>query len=73
MSRTIEQDRSDFPYATEFITNARGQVSKVVLPVKNYRVLLETLEDSGLYRAMRKVTKERPMSREIALALLNQE
>ena len=67
------QDRPDFPYATEFITNARGQVSKVVLPLKNYRVLLQTLEDSGLHRAMRKVAKEKSMPREIALALLDKE
>lgn len=73
MSKLIEQSRSDFPYATEFITNARGQVSKVVLPLKNYRTLLQTLEDSGLLRAMRKVTKEVPIPRDVALEFLNRE
>ena len=60
----------EFPFATELVTNRRGQIAKVVLSLHNYRALLDAVEDAGLYRAMKRVAKEKPLSREAALALL---
>ena len=70
MNRTEEPDRLEFLFATELVTNRRGQVAKVVLSLQNYRALLDAVEDAGLFRAMKRVAKEKPLSREAALALL---
>ena len=35
------------------------------------RALLDAVEDAGLYRAMKRVAKEKPLSREAALASLD--
>ena len=71
MNRTAESDHLEFPFATELVTNRRGQIAKVVLSLQGYRALLEAVEDAGLYRAMKRVAKEKPLSREAALALLD--
>ena len=63
----------EFPFATELVTNRRGQIAKVVLSLQNYRALLDAVEDAGLYRAMKRVAKEKPLSQEAALALLDAE
>jgi RelB Antitoxin alpha helical domain len=70
MSKTPEVDVSEFPFAAELVTNRRGQVAKVMLKLRDYRALLEAVEDAGLYRAMKRVAGERPLSREAALAAL---
>ena len=67
----VESDRLEFPFATELVTNRRGQIAKVVLSLQGYRALLEAVEDAGLSRAMKRVAKEKPLSREAALALLD--
>ena len=71
MSKTVEREMLEFPFATELVTNRRGEVAKVVLSVRNYRALLEALEDTGLHRAMKRVKREKPLSRDAALAALN--
>ena len=73
MNRRAESDRLEFPFATELVTNRRGQIAKVVLSLQTYRALLEAVEDAGLCRAMKRVAKEKPLSREAALALLDAE
>ena len=70
MNRMASSDRLEFPFATELVTNRRGQIAKVVLSLPKYRALIEAVEDAGLYRAMKRVAKEKPLSREAALALL---
>ena len=70
MNRVVESHRLEFPFATELVTNRRGQVAKVVLSLQNYRALLEAVEDAGLLRAMKRVAREKPLSRETALAFL---
>jgi hypothetical protein len=67
----VESDRLEFPFATELVTNRRGQIAKVVLSLQGYRALLEAVEDAGLSRAMKRVAKKKPLSREAALALLD--
>jgi len=62
MTKTTELERMEFPFATEFVTNRRGQISKVVLDFRHYRALIEAVEDAGLYRAMKQVAKEKPLS-----------
>lgn len=48
----------DYPFAEELITDAEGHIRKVVLNVDDYWKLLESLEDEGLYRAMKEVQGE---------------
>ncbi|MCX6930310.1 MAG: hypothetical protein NT154_44945 [Verrucomicrobia bacterium] len=71
MNRMVESGRLEFPFATGLVTNRRGQIAKVVLSLHGYRALLEAVEDAGLSRAMKRVAKEKPLSREAALALLD--
>lgn len=61
-----------YPFAQELITDAQGQVHKVILDVADYLKLLEALEDEGLYRAMQEVRDETPLSLDDALQALNQ-
>ena len=70
MSKAAELESLQFPFATELVTNRRGQIAKVVLSLQDYRALLGAVEDAGLYRAMKRVAKEKPLGREAALALL---
>ena len=57
---------SDYPFAQEFITDAEGQIRKVVIDIADYRKLIEAIEDEGLYRAMAEVRDEAPLSLEEA-------
>ena len=61
---------SEYPFAKELITNARGQVHKVVLDFRSYRRLIAEVEDAGLYRAMKRAAREKPLTREQALEAL---
>ncbi len=70
MSKTVEMKRREFPFATQFITDRRGQISKVILNFRDYDALIEALEDAGLHRAMKEVGREKTLSRRAALALL---
>ncbi|MBD1825559.1 hypothetical protein H6F51_24125 [Cyanobacteria bacterium FACHB-DQ100] len=56
----------DYPFAQEFITDAEGQIRKVVIDIADYQKLLEVLEDEGLYRAMIEAQQEIPLSLEEA-------
>lgn len=56
----------DYPFAQEFITDAAGEIRKVVIDIADYRKLLEALEDEGLYRAMLEARQEAPLSLEEA-------
>ncbi|WP_233748030.1 hypothetical protein [Leptodesmis sichuanensis] len=63
---------SDYPFAQEFITDASGQIRKVVLDLADYQKLLTALEDEGLYRAMAEVRDETPLSLDEALKELEE-
>ncbi|MCU0550916.1 MAG: hypothetical protein MUC48_16340 [Leptolyngbya sp. Prado105] len=56
----------DYPFAQEFITDAEGQIRKVVMDIADYRKLIEAIEDEGLYRAMLEARHEQPLSLEEA-------
>jgi hypothetical protein len=56
----------DYPFAQEFITDAEGQIRKVVIDIADYQKLLEALEDKALYRAMIEAREETPLSLEEA-------
>ncbi len=70
MIKTAAPEVSDFPFATEFVTDRRGRVAKVVLPLRHYRALVEAIEDAALHRAMKQTRGEKPLSRSAGLALL---
>ncbi|MEM9121394.1 MAG: hypothetical protein AAGD09_26455 [Cyanobacteria bacterium P01_F01_bin.56] len=61
-----------YPFAQEFITDANGQIQKVVLSLGDYQTLLAALEDEGLYRLMQQVRDEPPLDRESALQALDE-
>ncbi len=71
MSNTAESESLEFPFAAELITNRRGRIAKVVLNLRDYRALIDAVEDAGLYRAMKRVAAEKPLSRQAALTLLD--
>jgi hypothetical protein len=56
----------DYPFAQEFITDADGQIRKVVIDIVEYQRLIEMLEDEGLYRAMLEAGQKMPLSLEEA-------
>lgn len=56
----------DYPFAQEFITDAEGQIRKVVIDIADYQKLLEALEDKALYCAMIEAREETPLSLEEA-------
>jgi hypothetical protein len=41
---------NDYPFAQEFITDASGQVRKVIIDIDDYQKLIDALEDEGLHR-----------------------
>ncbi len=53
-----------YPFAQEFITDANGQIQKVILNIADYQALLEALEDDGLYRLMAETRNETPLDRD---------
>lgn len=57
----------EHPFVQELVTDADGQVRKVVLRYENYQQLLEMVEEEGLYRAMQEVEQEQPLSLKEAL------
>ena len=61
-----------YPYAQEFITDAQGQIRKVILDIADYQRLLTALEDEGLQRAMQEVRHETPLSLSAALSVLDE-
>jgi hypothetical protein len=69
--KTADSSLEEYPFAKQFITDRRGHISKVVLSFRDYRALIEALEDAGLYRAMKQVAKEKPLNAPVALALLH--
>jgi hypothetical protein len=63
---------NDYPFAQEFITDASGQIRKVVIDLADYQKLLTALEDEGLYRAMAEVRDETPLKIDEALRELEE-
>lgn len=54
----------------KFITNDSGNIESVIIPIKEYSVMLELLEDYGLGMAMREAENEGYVSKEEALKIL---
>jgi len=71
MNKLLGSERLEYPFASEFVTNRSGRIAKVVINLRDYRALIDAVEDAGLYRAMKRVAKEKPFDRETALALLD--
>jgi hypothetical protein len=63
----------EYPFAQELVTNTQGNVLKVIIDFRDYELILEALEDDGLYNAMMQVKDETPLSLEQALAELEKE
>jgi len=58
----------DYPFAQDLITDNQGQIQQVIINFEDYQQMIETYEDTGLYRAMIEVKNETPLSLEEALA-----
>ena len=61
----------DYPFAQQLITDSQGHIVKVIINYQDYERIIEAIEDEGLYRAMRDVKEETPLSLEEALAELD--
>ena len=64
---------TNYPFAQELITDTEGNIRRVILNFEDYQQLLEALEDEALYQAMKTTATEKPLSREEALKLLEEE
>ncbi len=60
----------DYPFAQELITDTQGHIQKVIINFQDYKRIIETVEDAGLYQAMMEVKDETPLSLEEALTEL---
>ena len=63
----------DYPFAQDLITDNQGQIQQVIINFEDYQQIIETYEDTGLYRAMIDVKDETPLSLEEALIELEKE
>ena len=63
----------DYPLAQELIIDNQGHIKQVILNFEDYQQMIETYEDTGLYRAMIAVKDETPLSLEEALIELEKE
>ena len=63
----------DYPLAQELIIDNQGHIQPVILNFEDYQQMIETYEDTELYRAMIAVKNEPPLSLEEALIELEKE
>ena len=63
----------DYPFAQRLITDSQGHIVKEIINYQDYERIIEAIEDEGLYRAMRDVKEETPLSLEEALAELDKQ
>lgn len=61
---------SDITNSSRLITDLHGRVESVVLPAKEYKKLINLLEDYGLGIAMKKALKDKMFSKKDALKML---
>lgn len=54
----------------KYLTNARGEIEFIVLPIKEYEKLIELIEDYGLGLAMKAAEAEKVYEKEAALRYL---
>jgi len=52
----------DYPFAQDLITDNQGQIQQVIINFEDYQQIIETYEDTGLYRAMIDVKDEKSTS-----------
>jgi hypothetical protein len=63
----------DYPLAQKLIIDNQGHIQQVILNFEDYQQMIETYEDTRLYRAMIAVKDETPLSLEEALIELEKE
>jgi uncharacterized protein (DUF1330 family) len=63
----------DYPLAQELIIDNQGHIQQVIVNFEDYQQMIETYEDTKLYRAMIAVKDETPLSLEEALIELEKE
>jgi uncharacterized protein (DUF1330 family) len=63
----------DYPLAQELIIDNQGHIQQVIVNFEDYQQMIETYEDTELYRAMIAVKNETPLSLEEALIELEKE
>jgi uncharacterized protein (DUF1330 family) len=63
----------DYPLAQELIIDNQGHIQQVIVNFEDYQQMIETYEDTELYRAMIAVKDETPLSLEEALIELEKE
>jgi uncharacterized protein (DUF1330 family) len=63
----------DYPLVQELIIDNQGHIQQVIVNFEDYQQMIETYEDTELYRAMIAVKDETPLSLEEALIELEKE
>jgi hypothetical protein len=63
----------DYPLAQELIIDNQGHIQQVIVNFEDYQQMIETYEDTELYRAMIAVKDEISLSIEEALIELEKE
>jgi uncharacterized protein (DUF1330 family) len=63
----------DYPLAQELIIDNQGHIQQVIVNFEDYQQMIQTYEDTELYRAMIDVKDETPLNLEEALIELEKE
>ena len=63
----MDMETKELPFAKEFITDAKGNITKIIMDFKDYQSFIDCIEDEALVRAMKEVKSEFPLSLEDAL------
>jgi hypothetical protein len=69
----MDMETKELPFAKEFITDSKGNITKIIMDFKDYQSFIDCIEDEVLVRAMNEVKNEVPLSLEDALKELEKE
>lgn len=68
----MQTQQEDFPFVKELVTDAEGNVHKVIIDIEHYQQLLEALEDEVMFRAIEETEDDKLLNLEQALAHLEE-
>jgi len=60
----------EYPFVKQVLTDSSGNIEQVIVDFQDYQKMLESIEDSGLYKAMMAVRDQAPLNLESAIAEL---
>jgi hypothetical protein len=60
----------EYPFVKQILTDPSGNIEQVIVDFQDYQQILESLEDSGLYKAIMTVKDQTPLDIESAIGEL---